>query len=75
MFEIITAGADFEFEMVTLLFQPEDDRLAVPINIISDNIPESEERLELFLGIPAGAPQYVLGSHPTAIVTIADNDG
>ena len=60
----------------TLVFLPQDQRLAVPLSLIGDNIFEESEDFQFKLTIPESAPTgYKLGTYDRTDVTILDDDG
>ena len=60
----------------TLVFRPQDQRLAIPISLISDSIFEEDEDLLFKLTIPETAPLgYELGTYDLSDVTILDDEG
>ena len=57
-------------------FKPGTHRVALPISIAEDEIPEIYEQFQLFVsGTPNGPPVTIPDDRDNAIITIADNDG
>lgn len=57
-------------------FEPGIHRVVVPISIIEDDMPETQEQFELLISAPSNGPLVVIptgGDH--AVVNILDNDG
>ena len=69
-------GVDYNIGGTTQLlnFQPQQQRMAVPVNITNDSLPEEVEEFFLFLTVPVGAPPYRLGHYSRTVVRILDND-
>ena len=73
---LFCVGVDYNIGATTQLldFQPQQQRMAVPVNITSDSLPEEMEEFFLFLTVPLGAPTFDPGLHPRTVVRILDND-
>ena len=60
----------------TLVFLLQDQRLAVPLSLIGDNIFEESEDFQFLITIPESAPPgYELGTYDRTDVIILDDDG
>ena len=74
-----TEGDDFHLnqdgETLTYSFPPAAQRLAIPLTIIDDALPEKAEEFRLSLLVPAGAPAFLVSGNAITTVTIMDNDG
>lgn len=74
----LLVGVDFLAGVIprTLVFRPQDQRLAIPISLIGDNVFEEDEDFLFKLTIPETAPLgYELGTYDTADVIILDDEG
>ncbi len=67
-----TAPADYTAESGTLVFGPGQTSTTIGIPIVDDGIGEANETVNLSLTNPQGGA--TLGTHPTAVLTILENE-
>lgn len=67
-----TAGEDFENGNPTAFFPAGETESCVRFNITDDNLQENDETFTVTF---TPRPGMMSGDHPTATVTIIDNDG
>ena len=58
----------------SLVFQPEERMITLPITILDDSIPEPTEEFRLVLSRVLDSPDLLLGRQDT-IISIEDSDG
>ncbi len=77
MWTLFTTGLDLITAQTpeTLVLQPEDQNISVPMTIIADSIIEVKEQFLLHLTIPTSTARYKHGTYTSTIVYIIDNDG
>ena len=70
----VAAGSDFQNEVITLTFGPNNLQQIANIEIEDDDVVESDESFNIVLS-PGSSGLATLGSPNSAVVTITDNDG
>lgn len=74
-FSCISTGEDYEFpDIIRLTFEPEVQRIPVPVEILSDSIPEETENFQIFLSLNETKRGLTPGENFTATIFIMDDD-
>jgi len=71
---LLIVSADYENTTADLRFGPSSRNQCVPIPLINDMVPETQEHFKVMLGMATPLPGIVL-TPDTATIVINDDDG